>query len=139
MAVRRSTFQREVILEALQCSRRHVTAAELYQIVRHRVPRMSLGTVYRNLDILQREGLVKKLGTASRETRFDAVLDKHYHLRCRKCGRIEDIDIPISVHVAGAISSTSGWEVSEPTVEFHGLCPDCRFGPVETISPEHDR
>jgi Fe2+ or Zn2+ uptake regulation protein len=64
MTVRLSTFQREVILEALQRSGRHVTAAELYQIVCHGVPRLSLGTVYRNLDILHCEGLVKKLGTA---------------------------------------------------------------------------
>jgi Fur family ferric uptake transcriptional regulator len=126
MATRRNTLQRKIILEELQHSRAHATAAELYQIVRHSVPRLSLGTVYRNLDILHREGLVKKIEGFGRETRFDADLENHYHLRCLKCGRIEDVDNPVAVKVEGNITTGTGWVVLEPQVEFHGLCPDCR-------------
>lgn len=126
MTTRRSTLQRKIILDELQHNRSHATAAELYQIVRHSVPRLSLGTVYRNLDILQREGLVKKLESCGRETRFDAVLEYHHHLRCLKCGRMQDVDVPVAVKLGGNISSASGWEISEPQIEFHGLCPDCR-------------
>lgn len=126
MTTRRSTVQRKIILDELQHNRAHATAAELHQLVRQRVPRLSLSTVYRNLDMLHREGLVKKLEGSLRETRFDAVLENHYHLRCLKCGRIEDLDIPVTVKVEGSVTSTSGWEVSEPQVEFYGLCPDCR-------------
>jgi len=128
MLTRRSTAQRRIILDELQHNRTHATAAELHQIVRHSIPRLSLSTVYRNLDILHREGLVKKLEGSGRETRFDAVLENHYHLRCLKCGRIEDLDIPVTVKVEGSVTSATGWEVSEPQVEFCGLCPDCRAG-----------
>lgn len=128
MTTRRSTLQRKIILDELRHDRAHATAAELYQIVRHSVPRLSLGTVYRNLDILQREGLVKKLESAGRKTRFDAALENHHHLRCLKCGRIEDVDVPVAVKIDGNMVFASGWEVSEPQVEFHGICPDCRAG-----------
>ncbi|MCX6835689.1 MAG: transcriptional repressor, partial [candidate division Zixibacteria bacterium] len=49
-----------------------------------------------------------------------------HHLRCLKCGRMQDVDVPVAVKLGGNISSASGWEISEPQIEFHGLCPDCR-------------
>lgn len=138
MTTRRSTLQRKIILDELQHNRSHPTAGELYQIVRHSVPRLSLGTVYRNLDILHREGLVKKLEHSGRETRFDAVTENHYHLRCVKCGRIQDVDVPVALRVEGNISSASGWEVSEPQVEFPGLCPDCRASSADRTAITED-
>jgi len=128
MGSRRNTTQRKVILEELRCSHRHVTASELYRVVRQRIPNISLGTIYRNLDLLHQDGLISKLETAGRETRFDGDLSSHYHLRCRRCGRIEDISDPVSVRVEGRITSVTGWDIGGPQIEFSGSCPDCRTG-----------
>jgi len=126
MSSRRNTLQRKVILEELRCSHQHVTAAELYRLVQKRIPNISLGTIYRNLDLLHQDGLISKLETAGREIRFDGDLSSHYHLRCRQCGRIEDICDPVSVQVEGRITSAAGWDIAGPQIEFSGSCPDCR-------------
>ena len=83
----RMTTQRQVILEELRKLKSHPTAGELCQIVRQRLPRISLGTVYRNLEILSRSGVVLKLDVAGLEMRFDGTVDNHYHVRCLDCGR----------------------------------------------------
>ena len=70
-AFQRKTRQREVIMEELAASKSHPTAAELYQTVRRRVPNISLGTVYRNLDLLSQAGTIQKLDTIGSEARFD--------------------------------------------------------------------
>jgi len=125
---RRSTVQRRVILEELRRSCRHLTASELYRIVQKRIPSISLGTIYRNLDLLHQDGLISRLETAGREIQFDGDLSSHYHLRCRRCGRIEDVCDPVSVRVEGRITSAAGWDITGPQIEFSGFCPDCRTG-----------
>ena len=67
----RNTRQREVILEELRKLRSHPTAPVLYEIVRRRLPRISLGTVYRNLELLAKSGVVRKLELSDSEARFD--------------------------------------------------------------------
>ena len=91
---RRKTRQRQVILEELQAVTSHPTAVELYQLVRRRLPRVSLGTVYRNLDLLARMGLIEKKEHSGGEARFDANTAQHDHLRCVRCGRVDDLPTP---------------------------------------------
>ena len=67
----RKTKQREVIVEELTRLRTHPSADELYAIVKKRLPRISLGTVYRNLDLLSREGVVHRLEVGGSQMRFD--------------------------------------------------------------------
>lgn len=136
MFSRRNTTQRKLIYDELRNSCAHATAAEIYQSVRLRVPRLSLSTVYRNLKILHDEGLVKKIKGPSHETRYDALTDKHYHLHCVKCGRLEDVVDPVTVRVEGRIRSAAGWKVSPPQIEFPGLCPNCRGDVNEETSRE---
>jgi Fur family ferric uptake transcriptional regulator len=128
MNSRRNTIQRTVILEELRRSGRHLAASELYGIVQQRVPNISLGTIYRNLDLLHREGLISRLETAGCVTRFDGDLNTHYHLRCRRCGRIDDVSDPVTIRVEGRITSATGWGIVGPQIEFSGSCPDCRAG-----------
>ncbi|MEW5794743.1 MAG: transcriptional repressor [Candidatus Zixiibacteriota bacterium] len=133
MTARRNTLQRKIILEEVRGSLEHPTAAEVHAEVRKRIPHISLGTVYRNLDLLSQEGLIRKLEPNGREARFDGILTPHYHLRCRVCGRIEDVLDPVTVRVDGGIDEPSGWQVLIPQVEFAGLCPDCGTG--SQVSP----
>jgi Fur family ferric uptake transcriptional regulator len=72
------TNQRQVILEEIQKVNTHPTADEVYETVRKRLPRISLGTVYRNLEILSACGLIQKIGPLSNQMRFDGITKKHY-------------------------------------------------------------
>lgn len=122
----RNTRQRQAILEELQKLASHPTASELYEIVRRRLPRISLGTVYRNLELLAQMGKVHKLATSAAEARYDGNLASHYHLSCDSCGKIEDLyDIPLSVP-GNITDSATGWEIVSHRLEFVGLCPICR-------------
>lgn len=122
----RMTTQRQVILEELRKLKSHPTAGELCQIVRQRLPRISLGTVYRNLEILSRSGVVLKLDVAGLEMRFDGTVDNHYHLRCLDCGRVVDVEMTPLQGLEHTVGQYSGFEVLGHRLEFVGHCPACR-------------
>jgi Fur family ferric uptake transcriptional regulator len=123
----RMTKQRQVILEELTKINSHPTADELYEHVRRRLPRISLGTVYRNLELLSRHGLIKKLDIGGSQMRFDGDLERHHHVRCIRCGHIEDLpsDTGLTECDREMIRST-GFDVVERRVEFLGVCPACK-------------
>ena len=88
---------KDYLLEELKKLRSAPTADELYEKVRRRLPRISPGTVYRNLEALSRRGLVEKLQVAGTQKRFDASRHPHYHARCVRCGRVGDVQVlPLS-------------------------------------------
>jgi len=122
----RMTTQRQVILEELRKLKSHPTAGELCQIVRQRLPRISLGTVYRNLEILSRSGVVLKLDVAGLEMRFDGTVDNHYHVRCLDCGRVADVDMVPVEGLERTIGQHSDFEVLGHRLEFVGHCPACK-------------
>jgi len=123
---RRKTRQRQVILEELQAVKSHPTAVELHEIVRQRLPKVSLGTIYRNLDLLARMGLIEKLEHAGGEARFDANTAEHDHLRCVCCGRIDDLMTPPLELVCPEDHDLRGYQVLGRRLEFIGICPRCR-------------
>ncbi|NNK14655.1 MAG: transcriptional repressor, partial [Desulfofustis sp.] len=82
----RLTPQRQVILEELAKVKTHPTANEVYDMVRKRLPRIGLGTVYRNLELMADNGMILKLEVGGSQKRFDATTDLHYHIRCTGCG-----------------------------------------------------
>ncbi|MCK9995096.1 MAG: transcriptional repressor [Candidatus Krumholzibacteria bacterium] len=125
--LRRNTPQRRVILEELCLLKSHPTAAELYAIVRKRLPRISLGTVYRNLEVLHEDGVIDKMEFAGAESRFDGNTELHYHVRCTECGRIEDI-FPLDWEQTPAQpAELAGFQVTGYRLEYFGICPDCRI------------
>jgi Fur family ferric uptake transcriptional regulator len=127
----RMTTQRRVILEELRKMPTHPTADELYQAVRKRLPRISLGTVYRNLDVLAESGEIARLDKCGSQFRFDGDTVRHYHIRCTECGRIDDVD-GIAVNVPEhLVRERVGYDVRGHTLEFVGVCPDCSSRPVD--------
>ncbi len=124
----RMTTQRRVILEELSKLKTHPTAAELCQIVRKRLPRISLGTVYRNLEVLSREGIIQKLEAGGQQMRFDGNVETHYHLRCLVCGRVADVDMELLSGVEEKVAGQHGFQVLGHHLEFFGVCPQCRGG-----------
>ncbi len=122
----RNTRQRKVILEELQKLRTHPTAARLYAIVRRRMPKISLGTVYRNLELLNRMGMIQKLDFSSGEARYDGNVEDHDHLRCVCCMRIDDTPGPPLALAGGGKEDWGGYKVLGHRLEFFGVCPKCR-------------
>jgi len=122
----RNTKQRRLIMEELRKSTSHPTAAELFAIVRERMPKISLGTVYRNLELLVRNNLALKLESGGGEARFDANVGRHHHVHCSICGRVDDIEGLPEAPIPGEIESRNGYEILACRLEFIGICPACR-------------
>ena len=122
----RITPQRRIILEEIKKVDTHPTADEVYEMVRKRMPHISLGTVYRNLEILSQWGLIQRIGPVSGQMRFDGNTKTHYHIRCVYCGSIEDAPIEPLNTFENAIGDQSSYTIIGHTVEFLGICPRCQ-------------
>jgi Fur family ferric uptake transcriptional regulator len=121
----RLSKQRKVILEELKKVKTHPTADEVYDMVRKIIPRISLGTVYRNLEFLCGKGLILKLGAPGAQKRFDGTPEPHPHIRCAVCTSVADVDCDIEIPVIPS-ECTSGYTILSTNVEFVGICPDCQ-------------
>jgi Fur family ferric uptake transcriptional regulator len=121
----RMTPQRKVILEEIRKCQTHPSADEIYELVRKRLPRISLGTVYRNLEILTELGLIQKLETAGNANRFDWDVTKHYHIRCMHCGRIDNAPVAPLHQLEDELYGATVYTIIGHRLEFVGLCPKC--------------
>jgi Fur family ferric uptake transcriptional regulator len=115
----------------------HPTAAELYAAVRRRLPKVSLGTIYRNLDVLHEDGMIRKMEFAGAETRFDGKLEQHYHVRCTECDRVEDIHAMDLVVEPAQPRELGGFRVTGHRLEFFGICPGCRNKEKPSVSADN--
>ncbi len=122
----RATEQRRVIVEELRRSRCHPTANEIYETVRAKLPRISLGTVYRNLEILSESGEIRKLEMAGSQRRFDGTMENHFHVKCLKCDRVSDAELPLVQEILDSLKELDGYEIVLSHLEFSGICPECR-------------
>ena len=123
----RMTRQREIILEILKDSS-HPSAEMIYAEVRKRLSRISLGTVYRNLKVLKEMGDISELQCSGEYSRFDPNLSNHYHVTCKQCGRIDDINISPNhlKEMEEEVGRKTGFDISSHCIGFHGLCQDCK-------------
>lgn len=122
----RMTNQREIILKELKKSRRHLSADELYERVKKVIPRISLATVYRNLEILSAAGIIAKLEISGRQKRFDYDTAGHDHIYCIQCHRVDNISFDRELDGYSSQASTGGYTITGYRVEFIGICPSCR-------------
>ncbi len=120
----RMTLQRRVILEELRKVTSHPTADEIYTMVRKRLPRISLGTVYRNLEVLAEQGEVLKLESSGTQMRFDGNFEDHLHVRCISCGRLGDV-IGARPELALAEYAAPGFRLTKARLVFEGICENC--------------
>lgn len=117
--------QRESIKEYLMSTKEHPTADVIYQHVREENPKISLGTVYRNLTLLVELGEVRKISTGDGTDHFDADTSAHSHYYCRCCHRLMDVDVTPSVEQILAASSAGIGTVEQASLLFTGVCKDC--------------
>jgi len=129
----RMTEQRRIIMEEVNKLTSHPTAEQIYHIVRERLPKISLGTVYRNLDLLSKSNMIRKLYIDKDQAHYDAVKKEHYHVRCIRCGMIGDIfDLP-KTDIENEVGKLTDFVIVDYKPEFKGICPEC----VSSSKPEN--
>lgn len=122
----RLTTQRQIILEELSKVTSHPTANELYDLVRKRLPRVGLGTVYRNLELMAESGMILKIEVGGTQKRFDANTNVHYHIRCSICDRVNDVDVPVMKELVQQAEAATPYKIIGHHVEFLGVCRFCQ-------------
>jgi Fe2+ or Zn2+ uptake regulation protein len=104
----------------------HPTAEWVYRQARRSLPRISLGTVYRNLKKLAAEGLIREIHAGGQGARFDGNTGRHYHIRCLGCGRVNDLPISVDTRLEEEAGRAMNYRILGHQVEVHGLCPLCQ-------------
>ncbi len=117
--------QREVIREALAGRCDHPTADNIYTSIKQNYPNISLGTVYRNLNLLVEIGEAIKIPGKNGSDRFDATTEIHYHFVCESCGEVSDIDMPIIEDVELLASKYTDSRLTSHEISFYGICKCC--------------
>ncbi|HPJ43485.1 MAG TPA: transcriptional repressor [Spirochaetota bacterium] len=122
----RKSRQREKILEILRNTKCHPTADTIYLEMKDEFPDLSLGNVYRNLNILVETNTIKRLDFGSTFNRYDGNCETHSHFICEKCGEVSDLEINENFNPEDFIKNSNGKKVKNFTLEFSGICENCR-------------
>jgi len=122
----RMTKQRSELLKELKASHQHPTADELFLSLRERLPKISLATVYRNLERLEAEGLIRVLNVPGQPRRYDGDLSSHYHVRCVICGKVDDVTFDKVPNLGSMAFRSGGYQVLGMRLELEGVCDECR-------------
>lgn len=125
MAARNHSKQRDLIKEFLKSRTDHPTADIIYRNVRQRNPNISLGTVYRNLTLLAKDGEINRLNMGDGVDRFDADTTPHYHLLCTECGRVVDLKMGSIDSIQDQAAAHFDGHVAGHVTYFYGTCSVC--------------
>lgn len=121
----RHSKQRARILELLHHTDKHPTAIMIFEELRREFPSLSLGNVYRNLNILVEQGFVRELKMGSTFDRFDGNVAPHHHFICEKCGEIDDLDLPHDEALNDKVQALTNGQVNYHRLDFYGSCEKC--------------
>jgi Fur family peroxide stress response transcriptional regulator len=122
---RKYSRQREIILKLLTATRSHPSAQWIYERARLQLPRLSLGTVYRNLRMMEEGGTIRRLAWGGPHERYDGTVLEHDHVICGSCGAIVDIEACIDNELKKRAARESGMSVTGHRLDFLGLCGKC--------------
>lgn len=117
--------QREMILNQVKQFPVHPTADQVYTALKAENPNLSLGTVYRNLNLLSEMGELLKIRIADGSDRFDGRTDSHYHMVCDKCSRVFDVELSELDGLNDTVTSKYGHRLTVITLNLNGVCCDC--------------
>ncbi|MCF0105940.1 MAG: transcriptional repressor [Holdemanella sp.] len=123
--MKRNTIQRSLTLEAVKRLANHPTADEVYEEVIKTYPSISKGTVYRNLNQLCDDGLLALKTIPGSSTRFDHMVNDHYHGICSVCGKVFDVEMKAVPDIADDIKDTHGFIIEDYDIIFTGRCQEC--------------
>lgn len=122
----RMTKQKKVILDVLRSVDIHPTAEWIYQQARQEIPGLSLGTVYRNLNLLRDNGEILELNYGSGQSHYDGRPENHYHFMCRQCGRVFDVEMGLMKTIETKVKNQCDFKIEGHRLEFYGLCSECQ-------------
>lgn len=117
--------QREVILDCLKQTKSHPTAHEIYLHVQKKLPKISQGTVYRNLAMLAENGQILKLDDHTGNYRYDGDISMHAHFKCTQCGKFQDLFPAALSQIANTIEKQYICKIKTGQLVFQGICSDC--------------
>jgi Fur family peroxide stress response transcriptional regulator len=120
--------QRQVIMDFLMTRKDHPTADVVYTNVRQTYPKISLGTVYRNLTLLADMGEIQRLRPGDGVDHFDADTSPHYHFICSKCGSVIDLEMDNIDDIVDTAAKHFDGEIDGHVTYFYGTCGNCRRG-----------
>ncbi|MBC5810937.1 MAG: transcriptional repressor [Candidatus Eremiobacteraeota bacterium] len=129
----RLTKQRAAVLRALDKGG-HLSAETILRRVRGDLPATSLGTIYRTLEILRALGLVQVFSYDGSAARFERSREKHHHLTCTVCRRVDDVHVDPIAQIATDIARRAGYSEFEYALTIAGRCPECASGAASTVS-----
>jgi Fe2+ or Zn2+ uptake regulation protein len=123
----RNTKQKNLVLQAVRNHKSHPTAEEIYHEVVKELPNISLTTVYRNLNKLAEQGVIKRLLIPDQPDRFEKNPMKHYHISCKVCGLFEDLDeVTYDYSMDGFKCKKNGFHIESHDIIYKGLCLNCQ-------------
>ena len=123
--IKRKTIQCALVLETVRRLRRHVTADEVFEEISKEHPNIGRGTVYRNLQRLCEQGEIRKIEVPEGADCYDHILPPHYHIRCIKCGKMFDVDMPYINNLEENVKDLHGFTEVSHDIMFKGICSDC--------------
>ncbi|HBF2450343.1 TPA: transcriptional repressor [Clostridioides difficile] len=118
--------QRELILNEILNNPVHPTADYLYENLKKDNPNLSLGTVYRNLAQLTEHGFIRKVSIPGYPDRFDGRIDNHYHIICKVCGEVYDLESEVLNNLQELISEETDIKITSYNISFKGICNNCK-------------
>ncbi len=118
--------QRDMILKILQENLIHPTADKVFEIMRKEMANVSLATVYRNLNLLAEQGIVRKIEGLNGVMHFDSKMHKHHHFICKKCHKVYDVEYEMPADFIHKIDEQSDFVVEDYEIAFSGICKDCK-------------
>lgn len=129
--MQRYSFQRAKIYQVVKASREHPTAEMVFDWLKPEMPKLSLGTVYRNLHQMAAEGTLQEL--PGPVARFDGNVEPHTHFTCAACGGVSDLDLPYDASLDRG-AEEGGCRVEHHALMFYGVCAGCAGSQKTEIS-----
>lgn len=123
----RLTPQRILILEALDASHEHVSAEQIHAAVIERYPYINIATVYRNLQWLHEQQLVRRIDLGDGRLQWETATHPiHHHLVCERCKAVQVIDNHVVACLSNHVAEHYGFAVNFDHLAIFGLCADCQ-------------
>jgi len=120
------TPQRLAIYQVLASDDSHPAAEDIYRRIKPNLPSLSLGTVYRTLELFEAHALILRVNAFSDQARFDANLDAHHHLVCVRCRRVIDFEDDRLESLTVEKANLNGFQVMSHRIHLVGLCSTCQ-------------
>lgn len=124
------TPQRKVIINTFaQNLAKHLSAEDVYQIVKHSHPEIGLATIYRTLDLLAELQILKKINFGDGRSRYEFCEDEdhhHHHLICLECDQVTEFEDDLLESLETIIKKRNGFKIVDHQLKFYGYCKECQ-------------